>query len=186
MGIEKCSNGAVGCGRVFELTASTNGWTLAALHEFMSGSDGAHRRGKLSFDHAGNLYGTTEFGGVGYCCTAGYEVGCGIVFELSPSARAWTENVIYSFAGHTAGDGSYPTRGVTVDGKGNIYGTTMLRGADIWGTIFKLQSDNGRWRETWRYSFTDNGDGANSNTDLIAWHGAAYGTTQVSVFAVSP
>jgi uncharacterized repeat protein (TIGR03803 family) len=43
--------------------------------------NGFNPSGGLVFDDAGNLYGTTQDGG--YPCSE--QVGCGVVFELSPS-----------------------------------------------------------------------------------------------------
>ena len=64
-----------GCGTVFELAAATNGkWKLTTLFEF-DGTDGASPYADLTFDAAGNLYGTTSGGG---------KFGEGTVFKLSP------------------------------------------------------------------------------------------------------
>src|SRR5262245_25017912 len=49
-----------GYGTVFQLTASG---TLTLLHTF-SGSDGAGPAARLIADAAGNLYGTTKYGGL--------------------------------------------------------------------------------------------------------------------------
>jgi hypothetical protein len=70
-------------GLVFTLKPPTSrggGWTLKSLHGFAGSPDGAHPESSLVLDKAGNLYGTTQWGGTGTC---GY-VGCGTVFELSP------------------------------------------------------------------------------------------------------
>jgi hypothetical protein len=48
--------------------------TETVLYNFTDGSDGAYPEQTLTSDHAGNFYGTTLSGGLGY----------GIVFELSP------------------------------------------------------------------------------------------------------
>src|SRR5437879_2421031 len=82
--------GAYGNGMVYELSPTAGGWTETVLHSFApDGIDGFFATGGLVFDAAGNLYGTTQFGGTG-ACTNGF--GCGTAFELSPSAGAtWTE-----------------------------------------------------------------------------------------------
>jgi uncharacterized repeat protein (TIGR03803 family) len=88
-------------------------------------------------DTAGNLYGTTLYGGTS---------GVGTVFELSPSG---TETVLHNFAAsHT--DGYYPYAGLLRDTTGNLYGTAQSGGAKGLGTVFKL-SPNGT--ETLLYSF---------------------------------
>jgi hypothetical protein len=55
-------------------------WTLKPLYGFEGSPDGAHPDSNLVFDKRGNLYGTTQWGGVGTTCQGG----CGTVFEVSP------------------------------------------------------------------------------------------------------
>ena len=71
--------GAYSYGSVFKLTPTTSGWLYTTLHDFMGGSDGAARTGKLAFDANGNLWGTTMVGGTG--CGG---IGCGVVWEITP------------------------------------------------------------------------------------------------------
>jgi uncharacterized repeat protein (TIGR03803 family) len=71
-------------------------------------------------DAAGNLYGTTAFGGNASC-------NCGVVFELSPnSSGGWSETVLYTFT--NGSDGGVPFGGLTFDTAGNLYGTAASRG----------------------------------------------------------
>jgi uncharacterized repeat protein (TIGR03803 family) len=71
--------GAVGGGTVFELTRTNDGWKHQVLHSFADGTnDGGGPTAGLVFDSAGNLYGTTAFGGGSNC----YESGCGTVLSL--------------------------------------------------------------------------------------------------------
>ena len=74
------SGGAYGQGAVFEL--SPNG-TERVLYSFTGGEDGADPRADLLLDPAGNLYGTTYFGGNLSLCPAFGESGCGVVFKLT-------------------------------------------------------------------------------------------------------
>jgi uncharacterized repeat protein (TIGR03803 family) len=69
--------GTYGYGTVFELTPiAGGGWTERVLHNFNNdGTDGANPYGGLIFDAAGNLYGTTAWGGT---------YGTGTVFEITP------------------------------------------------------------------------------------------------------
>jgi uncharacterized repeat protein (TIGR03803 family) len=76
-------------GSVFELSPSSSGWVESTLYTFSGQGDGGGPPCTLVFDAAGNLYGTTSYGGV-------YNRG-GTVFELSPSAGHWTESVLHSF-----------------------------------------------------------------------------------------
>jgi uncharacterized repeat protein (TIGR03803 family) len=79
--------GAYGPGTVFELTPTgSGGWTERVLHNF-NGMDGNNLSGGLIFDAAGNIYGTTGFGGTD---------DKGTVFELSPAAGGgWTEQALH-------------------------------------------------------------------------------------------
>jgi uncharacterized repeat protein (TIGR03803 family) len=86
-------------------------------------SDGAWPEAGVTRDAAGNLYGTTFFGGTGTGCDI-YFGGCGTVFKLDASG---TETVLHSFGG--APGGSNPTARVILDASGNLYGTTAFGGA---------------------------------------------------------
>jgi len=73
-----------GCGTVFELVKpaqSGGAWTQQTLYEFQGGRDGAYPLASLSFDAAGNLYGTTAHGGTGSCTFDDIPSGCGTVFN---------------------------------------------------------------------------------------------------------
>ncbi len=50
-------------GMIFKLSPNGNAWTLTDLHDF-DGGDGGQPMGDLTMDAAGNLYGTTNAGGV--------------------------------------------------------------------------------------------------------------------------
>ncbi len=67
-----------GPGTVFKLTPSASGvWTETTLHSFGVGTDGSFPLAGLIFDAAGNLYGTTLWGGL-------YGPDSGTVFEVTP------------------------------------------------------------------------------------------------------
>src|ERR1700680_2726013 len=71
--------GAYNHGTVFEVTPNANGkWTESVLYSFTGGQDGGQPSGGLTFDAAGNLYGTTNLG-----ASANYKPACGILFHLS-------------------------------------------------------------------------------------------------------
>ena len=79
---------------MFELTPQADGkWKEITLHRFNS-KDGANPfAGVVAPDAAGNLYGTTYYGGAGHC-----QDGCGVVFRLSLDKNGkWTEKVIHDF-----------------------------------------------------------------------------------------
>lgn len=133
-----------GCGTVFKLSPSSgSGRTETVLYSFQTnGSDGWYPMGNLTFDNEGNLYGTTNAGGAGSCTNVdGAFLGCGIVFELSPSSGgAWTETVLHEFQNNSV-DGMNPTGDVILDSSGNVYGTTFgggNAGKTGGGTVFEI------------------------------------------------
>ncbi len=123
-----------GCGTVYRLTLSGGHWTKDVLYNFTGGADGYAPTAGVILDNSGNLYGTTAYGG-GVCIPP--YVGCGTVFELSPSPSGWTETVLHGFQGN---DGMLPTAGLAMDNQGNLYGTT--EGVPGFGdqTIFRLSA----------------------------------------------
>jgi uncharacterized repeat protein (TIGR03803 family) len=170
-----------GCGTVFKLTRTANGWTQAVLHSFSNnGTDGYWPYAALIFDSSGNLYGTTFSGGASgtSCHTASY--GCGTVFELSPSpGGGWTEAVLHSFADDGV-DGFFPYAGLALDAAGNLYGTTSDGGRYDGGAVFRLTpGGNGEWTETVLHSFGhESGDGLYPMAGVVLdGDGDLYGTT---------
>lgn len=105
---------------VFELSPSSGGWSASLLYSDES-LDVQSFRSTLARDAAGNLYGTSEFGGQSQCAQ-----GCGFVYKLTPSSGGWAFTQLYSFTGGS--DGANPTGGVVLDSSGNIYGTTFSGG----------------------------------------------------------
>jgi uncharacterized repeat protein (TIGR03803 family) len=129
--------GAYGFGTVFEVSpSSAGGWVFNTIHTF-SGSDGATSYTPVTFDAAGNLYGTTRTGGAH---------GYGVVFEMKQNAdRVWSESVIYSFTGGK--DEGFPMTGVVLDSSGNLYGTNVGVAEDAPGVVFELsRQPSGNWK----------------------------------------
>src|ERR1019366_9380205 len=101
-----------------------------------NGTDGYYPYAGLIFDAAGNLYGTTRYGGTSSGCAP---YGCGTVFELTPAAGGgWTETVLHSFGNGT--DGAAPLAGLIFDPAGNLYGTTYYGGTGFneGATVFEF------------------------------------------------
>ncbi len=127
------TGGTAGVGVVFELTKSGGGWSETVLHNF-SGPDGAYPYSGVIMDQAGNLYGTTGYGG---------QFSQGSVYRLSPSGSGWTLTTLYSFKGTT--DGSHPSAALIFDPSGNLYGSTVVGGSGGGGTVFELSPSGGGW-----------------------------------------
>jgi hypothetical protein len=137
--------------------------------------DGANPVAALVADSAGNLYGTTSWGGV-YTCP---KLGCGVVFELQKPAdgdTVWNEVILYSFQG--GADGSDPYEPLIFDGTGDLYGVTSKDGTGNSGNVFELtppSQPGGAWTKTTLYNF-QNYDTPSSGLLLDA-AGNLYGET---------
>ena len=184
--------GGPGCGTVVKLTSSAGIWVLSAFYDFPSPTDGGTPMSNLIADAAGNLYGTTEYGGNGACLRS-YSFGCGTVFELSPTANGkWTTKILYSFQG-TNGDGQNPVSPLTFDQAGNLYGMTLYGGSTNGdcgpygcGTVFELSpSTDGTWTEQVIYEFTLY-PGWPTGPLVIDKQGALYGISASVIFQLTP
>jgi uncharacterized repeat protein (TIGR03803 family) len=160
-----CGSGFRGCGIVYQLTLSGSGWQKTAIHSFTGGEDGGAPIAGVAMDVAGNLYGTTEFGG---------SHGAGVIYQLTPGGSGWAETVLYAFSG--ASDGGYPLAGLVADAAGNFYGATQSGGSGGGGTIFKLAKSNGVWSYSVLYSFSGVQGGPYSGLTFDR-AGNLYGTT---------
>ncbi len=150
--------GAYGVGVIYKLDALGN---ETVLHSFTGHLDGFVPEAGVIRDAAGNLYGTTSYGGASF-------QGC--VFKLDPSGN---ETVLYSFQGSS--DGSDPVAGLTRDAAGNLYGTTQSGGASGRGTVFKLDASG---NESILHSFQGGADGDGPVSGVIRdAAGNLYGTT---------
>ncbi len=170
-----------GCGTVYELSPPQQKggqWTETILYSFQSGNDGYFPLDNLTFDRAGNLYGSTIFGGgKGTTCDVFYGGNCGTAFKLSPPKQKggdWTERVLHSFAGGS--DGAYPYGGLVLDSKGALYGATSIGGDESGecrspgcGTVFKLRpptKKGGPWAEEILHRFKGS-EGATPGAGVI-------------------
>jgi hypothetical protein len=123
------------CGTVFQLTPTPTGpWTHNVLYSFNGGTDGGDPGRALTVDAAGNLYGTTGFGGAPSC---GGGTGCGTVFQLAPPSvqgGSWTETILNRFTGGS--DGAGP--GGLTFGKGHLLYGPAGAGANGDGLLFSI------------------------------------------------
>ena len=104
-------------GTVYELSPGDGVFTtLHTLSDSVSAD--------LTFDSAGNLYGTAY----------NYSE-CGEVFELSPHGGSWIYTTIHSFQGR---DGCEPVSTVLIDANGNLFGTTSQGGTRGQGVVWEI------------------------------------------------
>ncbi len=168
---------------LFVTPHSAKAQTENVLYDFSGSSDGSGPSAPLTPDGKGNFYGTTSCGGSGNGC-----VGFGTVFELSPVAGGWNENVLYGFFG--GADGSDPASDLVLDSAGNIYGTATYGGTNGGGVVFKLTPNGNNWTETVLYSFCSQAncaDGVYPAGGLIMdAAGKVYGMADGGVFELSP
>jgi uncharacterized repeat protein (TIGR03803 family) len=197
-----CTNtglGFTGCGTVFKIGTTGN---ETVLYRFTGGADGAFPSAGLVRDGAGNLYGTTQYGGA---VTAACVNGCGTVFQLDTADNltplhdvgstgglvmdakgilygSTTEGIfsldpatkIFTVLDPTAGSGAT----LALDAAGNLYGTTGFPGSacTACGTVFKLDTAK---TYTTLYSFTGAGNDGYNPLGGVVLDGAGnlYGTT---------
>jgi uncharacterized repeat protein (TIGR03803 family) len=119
-----------GCGVVFKLDRTGK---ETVLYAFTGGADGSGPVADLIRDDEGNLYSTTEYGGVSTGSPCIYAGNCGVVFKVD---RFGKETVLYSFTGGT--DGANPFGGLVRDAEGNLYGATCATSVGC-GVVFKIK-----------------------------------------------
>jgi len=167
-GATESGGGTSNYGTVFKIDSTGN---ETVLYRFAGDSGGENPVGGLIRDAAGNLYGTTLYGGDLHCNS----FGCGTVFRLDPAGN---ETVLHQFAGPGGSDdGAYPYAGLIRDTAGNLYGTTQGGGGQMnRGTVFKVDTTG---TETVLHRFTGIPDGQNPTAGLILDSaGNLYGTTE--------
>lgn len=173
-----CANDS-GCGTVFRLSPKTGGgWQFSTIHTF-NGSDGLLPQGNLLIDAAGNLYGSTSWGGNSKYCTEFDLGGCGTVFRLTPTGKGG-----YGFSGlhhfSETNDGASPSTQLVLDAAGNLYGGNSLGGkSNPWGVVWELSpTTSGPWTFTALYNFTTTTDGQSIDGGLtMDSAGNLYGTS---------
>lgn len=146
-----------GCGTVYRVSRSSNGWTTTILHAFKGPpADGAGPSARVIFGPDRALYGTTAGNG-----TAGF---LGTVFRLSPPVKScgnlpcpWDESHYRFPADYLSG--AEPLAEVTFDSEGNLYGTTDLGGPNYCpgpgacGVVFKVTTPIQEWNQSVIWDF---------------------------------
>ena len=101
--------------------ARAQSYTYNKVHDFQGQPDGEHPEAGVTLDRAGNIYGTTNIGGIH---------NLGMVYKLAPKGSGWVLSDLYSFTGTQ--DGGDPIARVVFGPDGSLYGTTS-------STVFNLK-----------------------------------------------
>lgn len=165
-GFGGCQEGGA-CGVVFKLSppAQKGGaWTESVLYNFQD-DDPSPPTSNLTFDPAGNLYGTT--GGIEDASLIPS------MFQLSQSNGSWNLNVVYE--NDLGGQIATPM----LDRNGNLYTTVAGSFHNCCGFVLELSPQpGGTWSASILYKFRGGSDGANPLGGVIADRaGNLYGTT---------
>lgn len=178
--------GANNAGTVFKITPSGTVTTLYSFCPQSGCADGENPIAWLAQAKNGNLYGTTNGGGVS---------GSGTIFEITLNGELTT---LHSFCSTIQngycldGEGTYA--GLIQATNGDLYGTTVGGGVNDGGTVFKLTLSG---TLTTLYSFCSQGDcldGAvpyaglvqTTNGDFYGTTAAGGATTNGTVFKITP
>jgi len=169
--------GSAGDGTVFKLQPSATfcrsvlcPWNETIVHTFAGGSDGTNPSSGVSFDSAGNFYGTTQMGGAGTYCG---QAGCGAVYKFAPANGGWNESIVYAFNG--GADGAYPVSGVVMNAAGDFFGTCSQ--CPIHGSVYELTPSGSGYSKSFLYRFTGGTDGYDPNGVILDSAGNVYGAT---------
>jgi len=166
------SGGAYGhiySGTIFALAPSNGGWTESILYSFQQ----AEPNGVTS-DSAGNLYGTTLYGG---------NNDSGTVFQLAWSEPGWTLNTLHDFNGD---DGYSLFAGVIFDNAGNLYGATLNSQPNGDALVFELTPSNGGWTYNVLHHFAQSYGGGPAASLVMDAAGNLYGTTRGAAYTNNP
>ena len=157
----------------------TSGGVYTALHDFGSGTDGQNPYASVCFDSSGNLYGTTDNGGVN---------SAGTVWKYS-STGVYTD--VHDFG--VGLDGQNPTGSITADSNGNLFGTAGNGGATGNGMVWEMSS-TGTFSDLYDFQNGTDSQSPSGNVSFdsfgnmygTATYGGAYGSGTVWELAYKP
>ena len=184
------SGGNGNYGTVFYVTPQPNichsvqcYWDESPVYAFRGGYGLLPEYSNLTFDSAGNIYGTTY---------GGPYPGGGAMYELMRSGETWTPILLHSFG--NGNDGIHPYSNVVIDQLGNFYATTNMGGTAGLGAVVQVPVGQYPYTDNVIYNFSNDQNGYGPATGLIMdAQGNLYGTTQIggsggggTVFELSP
>jgi uncharacterized repeat protein (TIGR03803 family) len=183
---EATGGGAFGHGTIFKFAGSGSPITL---HSF-DGTDGSGAGDRLVQVGSGDFYGTTPYGGN---LTECFGIGCGTVFQMTPSGTLTTLHDFCSLSG--CADGAILYESLAVGTNGDFYGATWGGGPGNGGTVFQI-TPTGTLTTLYSFcvvSYPFCGDGDNPIGPVLGADGNFYGTTgsggsfgEGSVFKMTP
>jgi uncharacterized repeat protein (TIGR03803 family) len=158
--------GTANAGVIYKLTPSGQ---ETVLYSFTGGTDGGNPYAGVIADAAGNLYGTTLYGGT----APFFPYADGVIYKLDTAGR---ETVLYSFDGQNRGPGG-PYAGVIRDAAGNLYGAASFGGINSGGVLYKIDT-GGHFRVL--FSFVENhGPWQPESAPILDSAGNLYGTAEL-------
>jgi uncharacterized repeat protein (TIGR03803 family) len=182
-GVGSCQ-GDFACGELFELSPTgSGGWQYTVVHDFTAGEDGGEPSSGVTIDAAGDLFGTTFYGGEFHGTQ-----GCGTVYEFSPkTSGGFQGRIVQTF--DCGGNGSVPYGGVTLGAAGKLYGTTSAGGSvgtsgncsdgsdRGCGLVYELSPVSGKYEENVLFLFPGtNGFAYPASAPTLDSAGNLYGT----------
>ena len=148
---------------------SASAYTYKVIHAFCSKrlcADGQTPMSGVVMDAAGNLYGTTQNGGMAFN-------GPGTVYKLTPNAAGttWHSRTLHAFNF----GGMHPQAVPILDTNGNLYGTTF-DSTNGTGTVYELMPNGSRPHYIFKVLYTLNGTSGSNPVAGLTYQGAATGT----------
>jgi uncharacterized repeat protein (TIGR03803 family) len=183
---ETTAGGAFGYGTLFSFTGSG---APTQLHSF-DGTDGNSPGDRMVQVGNGNFYGTTFYGGnLGEC----FGIGCGTVFEITPTGTLTT---LHDFCSQPdCADGAVLFESLAQATDGTFYGATWGGGPGNGGTIFRI-TPTGTLVTLYSFCVVNYpfcSDGLNPIGPVLGPSGSFYGTTafggsnsEGAVFKITP
>lgn len=166
--------GAGGCGTVYKITPAGKFTTLYRFCSLPGCADGVGPAAGLVQGSNGDFFGTTGQGGIVNGCPVNF-LGCGTVFEITPSGKLRT---LYTFCTQeNCTDGGAPLAPLMQSANGTFYGTAAFGGATGYGDVFEITAA-GQFSTLYSFcSLQSCADGATPEAGLVEANGLLYGTT---------